>query len=99
MFHCNIRSLPKNLSLLSDFLHSVNYKPDILAITETRLSTRTNYDFFHTNSLTQAGGSGLYVTKYLNAIHRPDLKFSIPLVESSWCEIISGNGRPNIIVE
>ena len=34
----------------------------------------------------------------LNAIYRPDLKFSIPLVESSWCEIISGNGRPNIIV-
>ena len=41
MFHCNIRSLPKNLSLLSEFLHSVNRKPDILAVTETRLSTRT----------------------------------------------------------
>ena len=39
-----------------------------------------------------------YVSKILNAISRPDLKFSVPLVESSWCEIISGNGRPNIIV-
>ena len=90
---------------MNKFLHSVNHKPDILAITETRLSTRTvtnvdipNYDFYHTNSLTQAGGSGLYVSNNLNAIHRPDLKFSIPLVESSWCETISGNGRPNIIV-
>ena len=55
------------------------------------------YHFFHTNSLTQAGGSAFYVSKNLNAIHRPDLKFSIPLVELSWCEIISGNGRPNII--
>ena len=100
MFHCNIK-----LSLLSEFLHSVNRKPDILAVTETRLSTRTvtnvdifNYDFFHTNSPTQSGGSGLYISKNLNAIHRPGLKFSIPLVESSWCEIISGNARPNIIV-
>ena len=48
MFHCSIRSLPKNLSLLSEFLHSVNRKPDILAVTETRLSTRTvtNVDIF-----------------------------------------------------
>ena len=57
-----------------------------------------NYDFFHTKSPTQAGGSGLFVSKNFNAIHRPDLKFTIPLVESSWCEITSGNGRPNIIV-
>ena len=35
MFHCNIRSLPKHLSLLNDFLHSVNRKPDILAFNET----------------------------------------------------------------
>ena len=34
MFHCNVRSLPKNLSLLSEFLYSANRKPDILAITE-----------------------------------------------------------------
>ena len=56
MFHCNIRSLPKHLSLLNEFLHSVNRKPDILAFTETRLSNRTvtnidilNYDFSYTN--------------------------------------------------
>ena len=70
MFHCNIRSLPKHLSSLNEFLHSVNRKPDILAITETRLSNRTvtnidilNYDFFHTNPLKQASGSGLCLEK------------------------------------
>lgn len=90
VFHCNIRSLPKSLSLLNKVLHSVNRKPDILAITETRLSNQTvtnvdilNYDFFHTN---------------LKAIHQPDLKFTIPLVKSFWCKITSGKGRPNIIV-
>ena len=41
MFHYNVRSLPKHLSLLSKFLYSANRKPDILAITERRLSTQT----------------------------------------------------------
>ena len=102
MFHCNIRSLPKKLSLLNEFLHSVNHKPDILAINETRVSAPTvtnvdilNYDFFHTNSPTQADGFGLYVSKNLNAVHRPDLRFTIPLVESSWCEITLGNCKPD----
>ena len=100
MFHCNIRSLPKHLSLLNEFLHCVNRKPDILAITETRLSDRTvtnidilNYDFFHTNPLKQTSSSGLYVWKNPNAIHGPDLKFTIPLDESSWWN------RNNILVK
>ena len=70
MFYCNIRSLPKHLSLLNEFLHSVNRKPDILAITETRLSNRTvtnvnilNYDFFRTNPLKQTSGTGLCLEK------------------------------------
>ena len=89
-FHCNIKSLPKNLSLLNELLHSLNRKPDILAITEKRLSAKTftnidlmNYEFFHTDSSTQAGGSGIYVLKTFNAIHRPDLKFTIPMVQST----------------
>ena len=42
MFHCNIRSLPKHLSLLNEFLYSVNRKPDILAITETTIKPDSN---------------------------------------------------------
>ena len=102
---CLSRSLRKHLSLLNKFLYSVNHECDILAITGTRLSTRTvtnvdilNYDFFHTSSPTQAGGSGLYVSKNLNAIYQPDLRFTIPLVESSCCEITLGNGTPEVIV-
>ena len=32
LFHCNIRSLLKNLNLLEEFIYSLNVKPDILAI-------------------------------------------------------------------
>ena len=33
LFHCNIRSLPKYLNVLSDMIYSLSVKPDILAIT------------------------------------------------------------------
>lgn len=36
--HCNIRSLPKHLNLLEDFLCPLNTRPYIIGITETRLN-------------------------------------------------------------
>ena len=53
LFHCNIRSLTKHLTLLNDVLYSLDSRPDIVAITETRLSFNSisnldipNYNFF-----------------------------------------------------
>ena len=45
-----------------------------------------------------AEGAGLYISKDLQTIHRPDLKFTIPLVESCWSEIVTSNGKSNIII-
>ena len=93
MFHCNVRSLPKNLVLLEDFLYSLDKRPEILAITETRLNENSvcnvdllNYDFYHTDSPTLAGGAAIYITKTLNSIPRPDIKFNMQLVESCWVD-------------
>ena len=104
LFHCNIRSLPKNLNLLEEFIYSLNVKPDILAISETKLNDKTiintdirQYQFFHTDSKTAAGGAGLYISKDLHAIPRPDIKFNMELVESCWSEIINNN-KPNVII-
>ena len=36
LFHCKIRSLSKNLTLLNDMLYSVDSRPDIIVVTETR---------------------------------------------------------------
>ena len=41
MFHCNMRSLQKNLALLEDFLYSLDKRPEILAITDTRLNANS----------------------------------------------------------
>ena len=41
LFHCNIRSLTKNLTLLNDMLYFLDSRPDVMAITETRLSSNS----------------------------------------------------------
>ena len=56
------------------------------------------YNFFHTDSETAAGGAALYISKNLKAIPRADIKFTMLLVESCWAEIIVNNNKPNIII-
>ena len=46
------------------------------------------YNFFHTNSPTNAGGAALYIADNLKAVPRPDIKFDIALVESCWAELM-----------
>lgn len=53
IFHCNIRSLPKNIGLLNDMLYTMSKKIDIVALTETRLNVNSTanidiigYNFF-----------------------------------------------------
>ena len=105
MFHCNIRSLQKNLALLEDFLYSLDKRPEILAITETRLNANSicnvdllNYELYHTDSPTSAGGAAIYITKTLKSIPRPDIKFNMQLVESCWVEINPCNGKSPILI-
>ncbi len=81
IFHCNIRSLPKNLTLLNDMIYTLSSKPDVLAVTETKLNENTvsnvdisGYNFYHVDSLTAAGGTGIYVSQNLKTINRPDIK-------------------------
>ena len=105
LFHCHIRSLTKNLTPLNDVLYSLDSRPDIVAVTETTLSSNSisnldipNYNFFRTDSPTRAGGAAIYVNKVLKAIPRPDLKIDIPLVESCWVETDPNNNRKHIMI-
>lgn len=105
LFQCNTRSLTKNLTLLNDMLYSLDSRPDFIAATETRLSPNSisnadvpNYNFFHTDSPTPAGGTAIYVNKSLKAIPRPGLKIDLQLVESCWVEIDPCNNKRHIMV-
>ena len=42
IFHCNIRSLGKNKSLLHDILSTVKTTPDIIAISESKINENTS---------------------------------------------------------
>ena len=71
ILHSNIRSLKKNLTFLNDILFSVKETPNIIAISETKLSDNNllnvsipGYSFLGMNSKTSAGGVGLCVRKH-----------------------------------
>ena len=81
----NMRSLQKNLALLEDFIYSLDKRPEILAITETRLNANSvcnvdllNYELYYTDSPTLAGGSAIYIIKTLNPFYS-QIKFVILL--------------------
>ena len=76
IFHCNIRNLQKDLNLLNDLLFNFNKAPEFLRITETRLNNQsiqnidiTGYNFYHINSLTMAGGVGIYMQTRLRTTY------------------------------
>ena len=94
LFHCNIRSLPKNLSLLHDILYCLDSRPNITAISETRLNENSvssielpHYYFFHHDSPIAAGGAGLNVSKNWKSIPRPDLQLDVEPVKSCWVKV------------
>ena len=70
MFHCNIRSLQKNLTLMEDSFYSLVKRPEILVVTETKLNVNPvcnvnllNFELYHTDSPTLAGGAAIYITR------------------------------------
>jgi hypothetical protein len=55
-----------------------------------------------TRHATKAGGAAIYVRNNLKTMARPDINFSMQLVESCWVEIesssFSHNANKNIII-
>ena len=69
IFHLNIYSLQKHIDELRTLLMCTNSNFDVICISETRLHNKVplsnikidGYDFIHTLTLTQYGGSGMYI--------------------------------------
>ena len=73
LLHLNIRSLHKNFDSFYEFLLTLNFTPDIICITETRLKDQPlininlpNYTFLHENFMLAAGGVAVCVSTRLN---------------------------------
>ena len=105
LFHCNITRLQKKFSLEVSFI-SLDKRPEILAINETRLNANSecsnvdllNYEFYHTDSPTLPGGADMCITKTLKSTPRPAMKLNMQLVESCWVEIDPCNGKAHILI-
>ena len=107
LFHLNISSLPKHFDDLQQLLLSIKIDFDILAITESRISSRndtthnleiSNYSREYCTTESSAGGTVLYIKNIHSFIPRPDLQiYKSTHLESNFVEIINPK-KPNIIV-
>ena len=73
LIHFNIRSLQKHINELNSVLASFKNQPEIVAISETKIIegkinrniNLDGYNFIHCDSVTRAGGIGLYIKNTL----------------------------------
>ena len=68
LMHFNTRSLIKNKDKIESLLFEISFLPDLIAITETKLNSFTahlasieHYNFSYVNSMSNAGGVGIYI--------------------------------------
>ena len=98
VFYANVRSLPKRGAKLNNTLAMLNFSPDIIALTETKITTKVNtyynpyienYTFYEsTKSNTVSGGVGVFVKNSLHITIRDDLDLSVPgLFETLWFDV------------
>ena len=102
--HFNASSLTSNLPKLENLLMNSQVKPDIIAISETRLKdtnehlvTLPNYDFICKHSVTgnaNFGGVGLYISEEIKYLRRTDLIFNFEGCETDFIEVF-GSTRNN----
>ena len=95
LLHVNIRSLQKNFDPLCELITLLNFTPQIICITETRIKDQPlinvaipNYSFVHANSTSNAGGVAVYLHCSLKYIlyHQ---QFCLSNSECMWIKVCS----------
>ena len=100
ILHFIVRSLQKNIDNLITLLATFSETPDIIAISETKLTHGqtlvnadiTGYDFIHCASITKASGVGFYVKHNLSYKQKSDIDINLNFVKNMWIEVKTNNG-------
>ena len=97
LFLLNIRSLQKHLDNLKVFLRQLSTPPDVICNTEFKLKdgfsctvSISDYNFFHPNSPTNAGGVAIYVSKDVDANLESDYLFQMVVCENLFLSLKIG---------
>ena len=104
ILHINIRSLQKHINSLQEFLSNLNFFPDIIAITETRIKDQPainidipGYKFFFAKSFDNAGGVGVYINDTLNCRVLNRFHVDLPSCENIWLNVITKDSKFYIV--
>ena len=104
ILHFNVRNLQKNIDKLITLLATFSEAPDIIAISETKLTYDqplvnvdiTGYDFIHRTSITKAGEVDIYIKQNLSYKQKSDININLNFVENMWIEVKTNYG-PSVI--
>ena len=93
----NIRSVPRNLDDLTNTLALLDFTPDIIGLSETKLTTIVNtyykphlenYKYYESQSSTTHGSVGVFININFAVDLRHDLDISVPgIFETLWFDI------------
>ena len=106
--HLNISSLSYYIDELNLLLSQMKHRPEIIAISESRIrknkETLANinilgYNFEHTPTDAEKGGTLLYISKDLKYKIRKDLNIlQTKLLESTFIEVLNKKNKKNMII-
>ena len=105
MIHFNTKSLSKNLHKIEELLNLLKFKPDILAISESKLSNNNlnqallnNYHMLCTNSLSFSGGVAIFIADNLKFNKLDEFSIANDNAETLFVEIdIPGESKDLVI--
>ena len=96
LIHFNVKNLSKNKDKIEECLNDMSRLPDAIAISETKLNSTCssnidipNYDFFHNDSPSMAGGVGINLKNSLKYRLLNDLSLKTPNCKDLWIEVES----------
>ena len=100
IMHFNVRRIQKNFDQLSMILTELQKLPDIIALTETKLSPNqipTNidqegYEFVHCDSSSKSGGVGFYIKKAITYKLKRNINLDLANFEDLWIEVLTKTG-------
>ena len=97
LLHVNLRSLTKNFDKLHQLICDMDFLPDVIGISETKLNDSkdvpalNNYDFLNINSRTNSGGVGFYIKSQLSYAQFLEYSLNCDNTEDIWIKLYIKN--------